>query len=107
MDSKQRSQSISFRLPIAIAQAVDIRAAEQGISRGNWVRGQILAAISQPDKEDIAALFESFQSSIEKVESKLAKIQIAQARSLYFCLTQIGNIDPEKARLLIKKKFAE
>ena len=105
LNSNRRSKSISFRLPLSIAEAADERAAQCGISIGNWVRGQVIASVSQPDKESFVGLLEELLDGLEKLNTRLEVLESSQRRTLYYCLTKIGSTSPEAAKQLIRKSF--
>lgn len=123
MSPSNRSRSISFRLPVEIAEIANKSAIEHGLSLGHWVRGQILMAVNRPDKDELAAILGDIYSSIEKTENhasqlekriksveasvsdfgkSLTSINRKQLQSLFLILTRVGQIDQEVALKLVK-----
>ncbi|MEQ1828365.1 MAG: hypothetical protein ABL921_20560 [Pirellula sp.] len=105
LNSNRRSKSISFRLPVTIAEAAEERAAQCGISIGNWVRGQVIASVSQPDTESLTSVLEDLLENSAKLIKRLEVLEASQRRVLYYCLTKIGSTTPEAAKELIRDKF--
>ena len=77
MSSNNRSQTITFRLPNEVCDAVDVMAGAQGISRGNWVRGQVLAAVSRPNKDELSSILEDLVATNMRLEKNQFELQRA------------------------------
>lgn len=105
MSVNRRSQNITFRLPIELCEAVDVLAAAHGISRGHWARGQILAAISRPNKDDLESILNHLVKSNADLEQRLLELQRAMIRHLYYTLTRVGSVEHAAAESLVKEKL--
>ena len=105
MSSNNQSQTITFRLPHEICEAVDVLAAAQGISRGHWARGQVLSAVSRPDKEELEAVLNDLVQTNLAIEKRLHELQRAFMRHLYYTLTRVGSIEHVQAETLVKEKL--
>lgn len=105
MSSNNRSQTITFRLPNEICDAVDVMAGAQGISRGNWVRGQVLAAVSRPNKDELSAILEDLVANNMRLEKSAFELQRALVRHLYYTLTRVGSVEHSAAEFLAKEKL--
>lgn len=105
MKSNKRSQTVTFRLPHEVCEAVDTLAAAQGISRGHWVRGQILAAASRPSKDDLAAVLNDLVSTNLSLEKRIAELQRALMRHLFYTLTKAGSVEHAVAEVIAKEKL--
>jgi hypothetical protein len=105
MSSNNRSQTVTFRLPNEICEAVDVMAAAQGISRGHWVRGQVLAAASRSNKEELEAVLNDLVATNVTIEKRLHELQRAFIRHLYYTLTRVGAVEHAAAESLAKEKL--
>lgn len=105
MTLRRQSQTITFRLPSELCDALDTRAAAQGISRGNWARGQVLAAIMRPEKDELEAVLNNLVETNITIETKVNELQRALIRHLYYTLTKVGDIEPSVAESLAKEKL--
>ncbi len=105
MNSNNRSKTITFRLPIGVCEALDRLAAAQGISRGNWARGQVLSAVSRPDKGELEAILNNLIEANLALEERLQELQRALIRHLYYTLTKVGSIEHPLAEAIAKEKL--
>lgn len=105
MTSRRQSQTITFRLPLEVCESLDALAAAQGISRGNWARGQVLAAITRPDKDELEAVLNHLVETNVALEAKLSELQRALVRHLFYTLTKVGGIEPSVAESIAKEKL--
>lgn len=105
MPVNKRSQNITFRLPREVCEALDVLAAAQGISRGHWARGQVLAALSRPSKDELEAVLNNLVETNIAIETKVNELQRALIRHLYYTLTKVGDIEPSSAESLVKEKL--
>ena len=105
MSSNRRTQSITFRLPHELCESLDVLASAQGISRGHWVRGQVMASISRPTKDDLSAVLNDLLATGNAIEEQQRQIKRALIRHLYYTLTYAGSVEHQLAESLAKEKL--
>ena len=105
MTNNNRSQTITFRLSKELCDAIDVLAAAQGISRGHWARGQVLAAVSKPNKDDLEAVLNDLLATDAKINRRLKELERALVAHLYYTLTRAGSVEHAVAETLAKEKL--
>ncbi len=105
MSANKRSQNITFRLPHEVCEALDVLASAQGISRGHWARGQVLSAVSRPNKDDLEAILNHLISTNTELERRLIQLELGLIRHLYYTLTKVGSMEHAIAESLVKEKL--
>ena len=100
---KRRTQTVSFRADEDTLRLIDEKRKAFGISRGDWVRGIVQTQLfSEPGQADLAQLDALAAQQIE-IADGVGKLNTAMARVLFAVLTQVGELDAEAAREIVRK----
>lgn len=89
---RPKTKTVSVRLDYQLLDLLDERAASLGLSPGLWIRKQVENELLRP-------------IDIELVEKRLSQLRKNQAISLYYVLTAIGQVAPDKASELVRTKL--
>ena len=106
MTRKNKTKTLSFRADQALANFIDEKANEAGISDGQWVRGLLIAEMHRPS-EDIATSLQEFQKILVSIVSTLEKVRVNQPKVLWHVLTKIGGMDPQEVTELCRSKLMD
>src|SRR5689334_7031710 len=102
---KRRTQTVSFRADEDTLRLWDDKRKAFGVSRGYWDRGVVQTQLfSERGQADIAQLSALAAQQIE-IADGVGKLNTAMARMLFVLLTQVGEIDAEAAREIVRKVF--
>lgn len=100
---KRKSQTVSFRADEDTLRLIDERRKPFGISRGDWVRGvvqtQLFGREGEADSPQLAALV----AQQAELADGVGHLNVAMARVLFALLTQVGQIDAETAKEIVRK----
>lgn len=100
---KRRTQTVSFRADEDTLRLLDQKRKAFGVSRGDWVRGVVQTQLfSDPGQADLAQLDSIAVQQIE-IADGVGKLNTAMPRMLFAMLTQVGEIDAEAAREIVRK----
>jgi hypothetical protein len=97
---KGPSQPVSFRLAGEYSDELDRRAAERGVSRGDYVRQVIIAALTSDAAEDTRNRVAELQDELQKLRQELWTAVAA-------LLTHAGKADPETAQAWVKNTLVK
>lgn len=99
---RKRTETVSFRADEDLLQLLDDARRRFGISRGEWARGIIQAALYRTERE----LLDQQLADIQKVLDELARSQLRllanHSRGVFAVLTLVGKIPADDAKELIR-----
>lgn len=102
---RTHSETVSFRADDDLLKRIDAECAEFKVSRGQWVRGVMMAHFQRQEaaitQDDLADLFRR----LDELTSQVNAIRPAVARSLFFVLTRVGNLPSAAAKELVRAKL--
>lgn len=100
---KRKTQTVSFRADEETLRLIDQARKAFGISRGDWCRGvihsELFASKSQVDPD----LLSTLHAGHEELADGLGKLNVGLPRVLFVLLTQLGQIDAEQAKEIVRK----
>lgn len=106
-EMKVRTETVSFRADPDLLKLIDDQCQRFGISRGNWVRGVVLAHLHRSanpvDPVDLGPV----ERKLDGLERLLDLLKTDLARSLFFVLTRVGEMPVGEAREFVRSKFTE
>lgn len=102
---KRRTQTVSFRADEDTLRLLDERRKPFGVSRGDWVRGIVQTQLfSERGQADLTQL-DALAAQQSEIADGVGKLHTSMARLLFSMLTQVGEIDAEAAREIVRKVF--
>lgn len=104
MVGRQKTYPISFRIDQSTLQQLEERAQECGVSAGVYVRGIVVSEIHRP-LNNVGGQLTDLDEKLSEVVQAVDELKTRQARSLYYCLTQIGSMSPDVAKELVLTKL--
>jgi hypothetical protein len=103
--TRERSETVSFRLQPALVRLVDLQRARVGnISRGDWVKGLISNHLYREEQEDFAGKLGELQESLESIQASQSEFRRLGLRCVHLLLATIADIDSKEAKQLIRHR---
>lgn len=94
------SQQISFRLAGEYAAEIDRRAAERGVSRGDYVRQVIIATVTSDPAEET-------RNRVAELQDELQKLRQELWTGVTALLVHAGKADAETAKRWVEKSLVK
>ena len=103
--TRERSETISFRLQSALVRLVDQERARVGnISRGDWVKGLVSNHLYHEQHENFAGQFAELHEILESLRGSHQELRKLGLRSVQLLLATIADIDSKEAKQLIRRR---
>ncbi len=94
----ERSVSVSFRLPAAIAEQLERRASELGLSRGEYARRLVLEGMGDTKSEEL-------RRQVDRLEGEVGKLRGDLKNSVGALLIKAGKANPEEAKRFVAESL--
>lgn len=102
---KTHSEPVSFRASAQLLKQIDARREPFGISRGDWVRGVVLQALSSQDASTLASQIDALTATLGDISDETRGFKRDLARSLFLVLVHAGSLSSEDARKIVQEKL--
>ncbi len=100
---KRRSDTVSFRADEELLRLIDEARKPFGISRGDWVRGVVQSQVFGGKSEVDLAQLATLAGHQEELAESVGRLNVALPRILFAVLTQVGQLDAEQAKEIVRK----
>ena len=99
---RRRTTPISFRVDDDLLRRIDEVSKSFGISRGDWVRGVIIARLHESDHSELLAQLEHIATVLQEQVAANAKLKDVQERSLVAILRHVGRLEADEVRQIFR-----
>jgi hypothetical protein len=104
---KRSSETISFRADKELARLIDESRCPFGISRGDWVRGVVIARVQGNDALERDAQITDLRRTLDEMQVDAQRLQSQIRRVTFTLLTILGQGPQDEAKAIVHKIFLE
>lgn len=99
---RRKTTPISFRVDEETLRRIDELSKSYGISRGDWVRGVVIARLHESDHSELLAQLEHVVSLLQEASVAQTKFKDVQERSLVALLRHAAHLDGDELRQVFR-----
>jgi hypothetical protein len=104
---KRSSETISFRADTDLARLIDTARSPFGISRGDWVRGVVIAQLHRGEASDLDVHVTDLRKTLEELQTDAHRLQTQGRRMMFTLLTLLGHVPSDEAKTIVQKVFLD